>query len=202
MSRPAITVNGRSYQWMRQPLVVVCVDGCEYDYLSAARDHGEIERRGEAAFSLLRDRKGPFVVKDTYVFVTDMNAVELVNPAFPNLEGRDLLELKDTHGKYLNKELLEVVKTRGSGWADYLWPKPGESVSTQKSTYVSRAKLADKSVMVGCGVYLADAPTETLTKMTAPALMTLVREGAAILQERGEKAYPDFRKQGAGSSPP
>jgi len=32
----SITVNGRSYRWMDQPVVVVCVDGCEYDYLSAA----------------------------------------------------------------------------------------------------------------------------------------------------------------------
>lgn len=31
-----LTVNGRSYRWMRDPLVVVCVDGCEYDYIEKA----------------------------------------------------------------------------------------------------------------------------------------------------------------------
>jgi len=31
-----IEVNGRRYGWMREPLVVVCVDGCEYDYLTEA----------------------------------------------------------------------------------------------------------------------------------------------------------------------
>lgn len=31
-----ITVNGRNYHWMRRPLVVVCVDGCEFDYIEAA----------------------------------------------------------------------------------------------------------------------------------------------------------------------
>ncbi len=31
-----ITVNGRTYRWMDRPLVVVCVDGCEYDYITAA----------------------------------------------------------------------------------------------------------------------------------------------------------------------
>jgi signal transduction histidine kinase len=160
---------------------------------------GEIERRGEAAFATLRDPKGPYLAKDAYIFVTDMNAVELVNPVFPNLEGRNLLEMKDTHGKYLNKEMLELVRTRGSGWVDYMWPKPGESVSTQKSAYVSRAKLGQKDVMVGCGVYLADAPREPklVRKITAPELMTLVREGAAVLAERGEQAYPDFRKPGS-----
>ena len=31
-----LTVNGRSYRWMRDPLVVVCVDGCEYEYIERA----------------------------------------------------------------------------------------------------------------------------------------------------------------------
>ena len=35
-----IDVNGRRYAWMREPLVVVCVDGCEYDYLTEAARAG------------------------------------------------------------------------------------------------------------------------------------------------------------------
>src|SRR6202521_5170267 len=31
-----ITVNGRTYEWPARPLVVVCVDGCEPDYLAQA----------------------------------------------------------------------------------------------------------------------------------------------------------------------
>jgi phosphonoacetate hydrolase len=31
-----ITVNGRNYHWMQQPLVVVCIDGCQYEYITAA----------------------------------------------------------------------------------------------------------------------------------------------------------------------
>jgi len=31
-----ITVNSRSYRWMERPLVVVCVDGCQYEYITAA----------------------------------------------------------------------------------------------------------------------------------------------------------------------
>ncbi|MHB8874286.1 MAG: cache domain-containing protein [Myxococcaceae bacterium] len=160
---------------------------------------GQIEKSGEAAFPLLRDPTGPFIAKDSYVFVFDPSGVELVNPAFPNLEGRNLLELKDTQGKQLIREMLEMVQTRGSGWVDYLWPKPGESVSTQKSTYVSKARMGDKWVLVGCGVYLADAPkaVSAAKKMTAPELMALVREGAALFEKRGEDAYPEFRKKGS-----
>ncbi len=158
-----------------------------------------IEKSGEQAFPLFRDPKGPFIAKDAYVFVVDAKGVDLVNSAFPNLEGRDLLNVKDTQGRTFIREMLGVAQTKGDGWVDYMWPKPGESVSTQKSTYVRRVNLGDSWVLVGCGVYLADAPksAETTKKMTAPELMALVRQGAAVFEQRGEQAYPDFRKKGS-----
>jgi signal transduction histidine kinase len=157
----------------------------------------EIEKKSAAAFPLFHDPAGPFIVKDAYIFVFDMKGIDLVNPAFPNLEGRNLLDLKDTQGKHLVHEMYEVVKTKGSGWVEYMWPKPGESVSTQKSAYVTKAKMGDQWVLVGCGVYLADAPTmaPASRKMAAPELITLVREAAGVFEERGERAYAEFRQK-------
>jgi signal transduction histidine kinase len=160
---------------------------------------GQIEKRGKAAFPLLRDPAGRFIAKDAYVFVYDVNGVDLVNPAFPNLEGRNLLDLEDTQGKRLIREMLQVVRTSGSGWVDYMWPKPGESVSTRKSAYVSKATLGDGWVLVGSGVYLADAPkaAEVDKRPTAAELMALVRDGAALLEKNGEAAYQELRERGS-----
>jgi phosphonoacetate hydrolase len=36
----AIRANGRSYRWMDRPLVIVCVDGCEADYVTQAVQAG------------------------------------------------------------------------------------------------------------------------------------------------------------------
>lgn len=159
----------------------------------------QIERRGQNAYPLLRDPKGRFVAKDAYVFVVEPNGREVVNPAFPNLEGRNLLELKDTQGKALVREMLETARARGSGWVDYMWPRPGESTSTQKSAFVSQARLNGDWVLVGCGVYLADAPRQAAAakKLTAPELMKLVRDGSAVFSSQGEKAFPAFREKGS-----
>jgi len=52
--RQALVVNGRSYRWMREPVVVVCIDGCEFDYISqavaagAAPFFGRVLREGTA----------------------------------------------------------------------------------------------------------------------------------------------------------
>ena len=42
-----LTVNGRTYQWPDQPLVVVCVDGCEPDYVTRAVEAGAAPFLGE-----------------------------------------------------------------------------------------------------------------------------------------------------------
>lgn len=159
----------------------------------------ELETDSSKAIRLFRDPTGPFLAKDAYIFVIDMNGVELVNPAFPSIEGHNLLNYKDTRGKYLDREIIEVAQTHGSGWVNYMWPKPGESVPTQKSAYVHKANLDGKPVAVGCGVYLTDAPKEkrVTTKMSALELTALVREAAALLEEKGEKAYPAFREKGS-----
>jgi len=158
-----------------------------------------IEHTGESAFALLRDPAGPYIAKDSYVFVLDMNGVALVHPAFPNLEGTDLRAARDMQGKYLVREMLELLRTEDSGWVTYMWPKPGENVPTQKSTYVSKARLGDRSLIVACGVYLTGARKErpSAKKMTAPELMALVREGAALLEAQGQNGYSEFRNRGS-----
>jgi signal transduction histidine kinase len=151
---------------------------------------GQIEKNKDAAFRSFHDPKGPFMAKDAYIFVLDMKGAELVNPAFPSLEGRNLIDLKDTEGKLLVREMLKIAEANGSGWVDYMWPKPGESVSTQKSTYVSKAKVGNGWLLVGCGVYLADAP-KTISAATK------MSDAAVVFSQKGEKAYPEFRQKGS-----
>ncbi|MET1026006.1 MAG: hypothetical protein ABWY00_02470, partial [Dongiaceae bacterium] len=38
--RNPLTVNGKAYVWPDAPVVVVCVDGCEPDYLTDAMQAG------------------------------------------------------------------------------------------------------------------------------------------------------------------
>ncbi|RJF96563.1 phosphonoacetate hydrolase [Noviherbaspirillum cavernae] len=40
MTATTISVNGRTYQWMERPVVIVCVDGCEQEYINQAIQAG------------------------------------------------------------------------------------------------------------------------------------------------------------------
>ena len=77
-----IEVNGRGYRWMSEPLVVVCVDGCEYDYLTEAAASGSapfIARllAGGSAF------KGDCVVPS----FTNPNNLSIVTGTPPSVHG-------------------------------------------------------------------------------------------------------------------
>ena len=163
-----------------------------------ANASAEVESRGREAFKLFRDPTGPFRAKNVYIFAIDMTGTEFVNPAFPNLEGTNQIDVKDSQGKYINREIIRIARSDGSGWLDYMWPKPGESVPTQKSAYVQTANLNGDTIILGCGVYLADAPEiQSTPKMTANELMELVRDAAALFEGMGENAFPEFRKKGS-----
>jgi phosphonoacetate hydrolase len=83
--RRPVTVNQRSYRWMDRPLVVVCVDGCEYDYISLAVAAGDAAFLGRmiaqgAAF------KGDCVVP-SFTNPNNMSIVTGVPPAVHGICG-------------------------------------------------------------------------------------------------------------------
>ncbi len=78
----SVTVNQRTYRWMQQPVVVVCVDGCEFDYLEAAAASGQAPylKRLLAAGSAFR---GACVVPT----FTNPNNLSIVCGAPPSVHG-------------------------------------------------------------------------------------------------------------------
>ena len=113
-----------------------------------------LESKGSKGFDMLRDRRSQYLYQDTYVFVIAEDGVELVNAAFPKLEGRNVLDYKDADGNYMVKAFINIAKNKGYGWVDYLWPKPGDVEKSQKSTYVRKVIVDGTMVVVCAGLYL------------------------------------------------
>lgn len=106
----------------------------------------------DAAKLAIADKKGPFVWKDTYVFLMDMDAKMLAHPIKPELTERDnLVTVKDTNGKPLFVEFVELANSRGKGWVDYMWPKPGQEKPAAKSSFIYR--VPGTQYFVGAGIY-------------------------------------------------
>ena len=77
-----VSVNGRRYRWMDRPLVIVCVDGCEADYITQAVQAGVapfLKRACEQGTSLL----GNCVVPS----FTNPNNLSIVTGVPPSVHG-------------------------------------------------------------------------------------------------------------------
>lgn len=103
----------------------------------------------EKAFKQIDDRKGPFVDRDLYVVVYDINGKCLAHGANLKMIGRDLIDTKDVDGKPYMKERVEMMKKDKSGWQDYKFRNPVSNKIEPKTMYLER--LDD--LIIGCGVY-------------------------------------------------
>jgi len=82
MTARTIEANGRTYRWMSEPLVVICVDGCEFDYLTLAA------RAGVAPFIAKLLSGGSAFKGDCVVpSFTNPNNLSIVTGAPPSVHG-------------------------------------------------------------------------------------------------------------------
>ena len=94
-----------------------------------------IDSKGKAAFADFRKKDSEWFHGDTYLFVYDMNANVLLNSAFPKREGTNVSGQKDAKGKLFHNEIIKTAETKGSGWVDYMFPKPAQTEPSQKWTF-------------------------------------------------------------------
>jgi cytochrome c len=112
-----------------------------------------VEAKGKAAFSEFRTRDSEWWFGNTYLFVYDKDMNVLLNPAFPKREGTNVHGDKDAKGKLFHDEFMKAVRTKGSGWVDYMFPKPGETKVTQKWSYVKAVNIDGGIGLIGAGFY-------------------------------------------------
>ena len=104
----------------------------------------------EKAFAAISDPANTsFHDRDLYVYVYDLNGVALAHGNNPKMVGKPLIGLKDNEGKPMIKEMVELAKTKGSGWVDFKWPNPVTKAVESKSGYVEKVD----DMFVGSGIY-------------------------------------------------
>ena len=93
-----------------------------------------------------------------YFWIHDLQLTMIMHPYVSHLDNRDLSQYADPNGKKLFVEMNRLVAASGSGYLEYLWPKPGQDRPVAK---VSRVKLfAPWGWVIGSGMYLDDISSE------------------------------------------
>ena len=89
-----------------------------------------------------------------YFFAFDTNGVEQANGDRPELEGKNILNIKDNKGNYVVKDMLKIIKEKGEGFYEYYWTKPKSKSSKLGYKKISYIKLFKPlNWVIGTGVY-------------------------------------------------
>ena len=111
--------------------------------------------------------------KNGYFWINDTDAVIVMHPIKPQLNGKNLYNYKDKGGKQIFKEFAAVAKANGGGFVDYVWPKPGFEKPQPKVSYVKLFK--PYNWVVGTGEYVDDVSSKI--KKEALATINKMRYG-------------------------
>ena len=91
--------------------------------------------------------------KSDYYFGFDSAGVYFLFGSNQATEGQNKIDMKDTNGKFLVKELIVAAKA-GGGFVEYWFPKAGQQQSEPKLSYA--AYFAPWDWVLGTGIYIDD----------------------------------------------
>lgn len=109
----------------------------------------------EVAFRTFRDPASRFNFLDTYIYVTDERGRALVDPAFPQMQGRDLTNFTDAIGRPVMQEIISKLRRRDEAWVQYLWPRPGAAMPSRRLAHVRKVRVDGETLLVGTDFFLA-----------------------------------------------
>jgi signal transduction histidine kinase len=105
----------------------------------------------EKAFAEFSDKEsGKWVSKDLYILILKSDGTIMAHGVNKAMIGKNLMEVKDTNGKFFTRELIETGM-KGSGWVDYMFTDPISKKMAPKSTYGARIPGFDG--IIGVGIY-------------------------------------------------
>lgn len=96
--------------------------------------------------------------KVEYFWINDLTDTMIMHPIKPDMDGKKLDQLKDKNGKLFFTEMSRIVKSQGSGFVDYLWPKPGSEEGVPKISFVMG--FEPWGWLIGSGIYIDDIDTK------------------------------------------
>ena len=121
-----------------------------------------------------------------YLFIQAMNGAMLMHPIKPEMNGMDQMNMEDAAGKRFVAEMVDDVKTAGSGEVSYMWTKPGSEVPVPKLSYVMG--FEPWGWIIGTGVYVDDLNAENgqtmIQQIIIGGVILLITVGVAFLISR------------------
>ena len=103
----------------------------------------------DKAYADFMVKPGPWVDRDLYITVFDLNGKTLSHGANGKLVGKDNINMQDANGKFHVKERLEIAKAKGKGQQEFAFLNPMTKQIEPKVMFFERMDY----IVVACGAY-------------------------------------------------
>jgi signal transduction histidine kinase len=161
-----------------------------------------VARVEAAAESLSKEGTNAFAAFDRerqqdssgYLFVYDQEVTCVYHGESPQLVGRNLVDMKDLHGRPLGRWTQAIGRQpdpRAHDWIFYYWKDADAFAPKWKASYIRKAVLPDGRVfMVGSGLVDMKVEKAFIQERVDRAAERLRTEGRAAFAELGSPASP------------
>ncbi|GAC1600186.1 MAG: cache domain-containing protein [Ramlibacter sp.] len=103
----------------------------------------------EKTLAEMNNKQGQFVDRDLYLSAFRLDGTNVAHGNNPKMVGKNLMDLKDSDGKDMVRDRLELGKTKASFWYDYKFVNPVHKKVEPKRAYCEMAE----DLMICGGVY-------------------------------------------------
>ncbi len=95
-----------------------------------------------------------------YIWINTLDGIMISDPPKPELNGKSVWNFKDKNGVYLFRDMTSIVKSMGSGFVNYCWPKLNDPKGScyPKTSYVRI--FYPWQWIVGSGFYIDDVEND------------------------------------------
>lgn len=144
---------------------------------SIVEHHYTLQQKGELSESKAKKQALSIIESmryDTsnYFWVNDFIPNMVMHPVKPKLNGKNVAEVKDTDGKTLFVDMVNVVTSKGEGFVYYKWAKPNFDDPVDKIGFVKG--FTPWQWIIGSGTYLDDIDAIFATQRNKVIIDSLV----------------------------
>ena len=101
-----------------------------------------------------------------YYFITRLDGVEILFADRPEMEGKNLIDMQDTRGKFVIRDMIAITRQSGEGYYRYAWTKPNETGKDfPKIAFIKHFEPFDW--LIGTGEYLDDVVNDIQQEVLA-----------------------------------
>ena len=146
-----------------------------------------LEKDGLKSLAYFRNHRDLYNTSDYYLYIYEINGINVYHAGMPQLEGRDLYNITDKNGKKAFQLACEALDDSSNphGWIHYSWWESGKFYPVPKSSCHFKVTTPEgREFMVGGGI---DYPQEE-----QEFIRIIVDAAVERIESKGRAAFADI----------